>query len=560
MLHGRVGPGERPANLDAPLRLYLNGRFRLIDKEGVDRTPRGQKTCAILAMLYVARRNTRSRVWLREHLWSDRGVSEGLASLRQSLAELRRTLGPYTSCLLSDRLMLALRPDCFAADEVDGSFLEDLSIRDEAYLGWRDEMRSHLEARPLWQTPAEKLRPFLDDSSTPQLRYPLKGARTDAVTDEGAQHANEPVSGRVSTMGRFPSLAVPMATGNHTARDLRRGLVTHRWLSVLSADTPMVRAEYTIHTHGDDSGTADGIELADAGGRVIWTGHRKTPEEGFETVTTFEERAIGNIAVLIANTEEQRAANAPDDDDVRNLLWRGRWHLNHMSRNDVSEADRLFARAHFLAPHDTDVAVHLAYAEVARTWASRIAPSALEGVIAAARKATIRDPGDARNFYNLGTALCFARQQEEASVAIDEAIRLCPTFAMAWIQRGCNLLAEGRYTEATATYHRCLVLGRFERRRYIPWCGLALAHLYLGEDEEAVAAAAQAIALREGYWYAHMVHGAACRRAGRENAAERSLAKMRKIFPAVTRADVEWLPMGDREGLQRLVEDVGLAR
>ncbi len=82
-------PGTQPV-----LRLYLAGPMRVTDGQGKKLVIRGRKAQAILALTALAPQMQRSRVWLRDKLWSQSDESRSSTSLRQSLFELRRDLGP----------------------------------------------------------------------------------------------------------------------------------------------------------------------------------------------------------------------------------------------------------------------------------------------------------------------------------------------------------------------------------------------------------------------------------------------------------------------------------
>ena len=96
---------DQPLNVNSEQSLcsfFLLGPFSISDPNGIPLTPKAQKTCAMLAMLALSPRATRTRVWLRDKLWSDRGEEQGAASLRQALLDARRSFGD-----LSDQLIVA---------------------------------------------------------------------------------------------------------------------------------------------------------------------------------------------------------------------------------------------------------------------------------------------------------------------------------------------------------------------------------------------------------------------------------------------------------------------
>ena len=61
---------------DRWMKLRLVGQFRLLDGLGIDRSPRGAKARAVLAMLVQVPEHRRSRRWLEARLWSDRGADQ----------------------------------------------------------------------------------------------------------------------------------------------------------------------------------------------------------------------------------------------------------------------------------------------------------------------------------------------------------------------------------------------------------------------------------------------------------------------------------------------------
>jgi tetratricopeptide (TPR) repeat protein len=80
--------------------IYLFGSLAVTDANDLGRTPRSQKSRALIAMLALSPRGSRSRVWLRDKLWSDRAEEQASASLRQALVEIRKALGPVADQLI----------------------------------------------------------------------------------------------------------------------------------------------------------------------------------------------------------------------------------------------------------------------------------------------------------------------------------------------------------------------------------------------------------------------------------------------------------------------------
>lgn len=173
---------------------FLLGPFTITDSEGNAVTPRAQKTCAMLAMLALSPRSTRTRTWLRDKLWSDRGDEQAAASLRQALLDARRSLGTIGSDLIqADKKSISLNLDKIQLDTdllIDQSrntshkeeelekvlaedLLEGMDIRDPEFEDWltlerqvwERKITQHIENPPSLQ---EEKRPDTDTTANSQ--------------------------------------------------------------------------------------------------------------------------------------------------------------------------------------------------------------------------------------------------------------------------------------------------------------------------------------------------------------------------------------------------------
>ena len=82
------------------LRLELFGQMQAVDASGQSVLPRSRKTRAVLALLALAAPRPVPRARLAGLLWSQRGREQARGSLRQSVHELQRALGPIAGALL----------------------------------------------------------------------------------------------------------------------------------------------------------------------------------------------------------------------------------------------------------------------------------------------------------------------------------------------------------------------------------------------------------------------------------------------------------------------------
>lgn len=125
--------------------IKLFGSFKVTSASGVDLTPRSKKAIGLLAILALTPGFSRSRKWLQDQLWSDRGPEQGAASLRQTLLELRKMASGGPPFLIADRGQLALNCDLIQVDVSNPGnqdLLEGLDVRDPQFEEWLRTTRS----------------------------------------------------------------------------------------------------------------------------------------------------------------------------------------------------------------------------------------------------------------------------------------------------------------------------------------------------------------------------------------------------------------------------------
>ena len=138
------------------VRVQLSERSPFRVRPDEDRTPRGRKACAIIAMLALSPDGKRARTWLQDKLWSTRAPEQGAGSLRQSLHELRAALGGDKNVVAADkfnvtldlaRLIMDLADEPALAAWPDAELLEGLDIADDEFESWLREQRAAFQQR-----------------------------------------------------------------------------------------------------------------------------------------------------------------------------------------------------------------------------------------------------------------------------------------------------------------------------------------------------------------------------------------------------------------------------
>lgn len=169
-------------------RLYLVGPFALTDLEGRSRCPKSQKSRAVIAMLALSPRGSRSRIWMRDKLWSDRGEDQASASLRQALVDIRKSLGAdlrdivsadkHTVWLDLSRVWVdvqaILDPGAPLREDIEGSmsaehFLEGIDVRDPEFEEWL------MMERQVWQHRLDESRTSAPLEASASTQDPIRG-------------------------------------------------------------------------------------------------------------------------------------------------------------------------------------------------------------------------------------------------------------------------------------------------------------------------------------------------------------------------------------------------
>lgn len=143
----------------------LHGPMALHAADGRCITPQGAKVQALVALLLATPTMTRTRPWLQDKLWSDRGPEQAAASLRQAIYQLRGALGDAAGALHSDRRAVSLDPAQVRVlpPEPGQEYLEGIDVRDPEFEDWLTLQRMAEGAPP---TTPSGMRP----AAVPQAR------------------------------------------------------------------------------------------------------------------------------------------------------------------------------------------------------------------------------------------------------------------------------------------------------------------------------------------------------------------------------------------------------
>jgi tetratricopeptide (TPR) repeat protein len=542
-------------------RLFLMGAFCLTDPYGSRIAVTSQRARALLAMLATARAGERTRTWLQDRLWGSRGQAQAQASLRRELSNLRPLINrPEDPVLCArngivglnlERIEIDVRdPALLSATNAD--FLEGIDLPgEEAFEDWLRDKRRRIEAER--QRGAAAVAPANDPHSPIAMVAPLAGRpsisvvasvegteRADAVLIEGMV---EMLVERISRLRWLAVVAAPVtAFGLDDAPSIR----------TLSA---RLGASYLLHAQLAQGRREIRLVLSEgATGRLMWS-RRYSLEEALEG-RLLAQVAAETVAALAARIEVEQQLRVLDRGiqklNPNELVWRARWHMRRLTRDDAAIAARLLDEAAAENPNNPAILIEQAFLEAWRIWASRGGNDEKKAFRAMVLRARQTDPYDARAYHLCGVAEMWLGNYGAAKAMFAEALELNPSLCETYGQLGsCNSLS-GDPLAAIPLVETALRLNPLGTESFHQFGELALAKFMLGRHREAIADADRSLALRPAYFYAHAIKIAALtglRDAEGEARAREALGAAKPFF----RADnLDWLPFKDRRWIARL--------
>lgn len=549
--------------------LGLLGPFRLVKPGGERIEIPSKKGVAVIAMLAMAKDGERTRGWLQDKLWGKRQHVEARGSLRRELSNLRKLLNQGAEPLLiCERDRVRLRIELIDIDArlpahsaQGGDFLEGIDIAGED--GFEEWLRAQRGA-------------FAPDSMLPEahahgLAPPLPAHIVDT---------SQPPAG----FDGSPALAVmPFVnmTGesehDYLAEGISEELIDRlsriRWLPVIarnssfsfpdSADRRLVSkslgAKYLLEGRLRRDGETYVItaSLVDASSdHTVWT--QRFALQSLTSRDTFGQFVIELVAHLetrIDHAEQIRTRGKRQESfSVSELIWRGRWHLNRLTRADSEMAQKLFAEARTLDPDSPEALIQSTFALGWSIWAGRQPKERILEMRKLAQNAIYADRDDGRSYMLAGIAEMWLRHPQAAKELLQQAIALNPSLAMAHAQLGTSFNLTDDPNQAIRHLKTALRLSSNDLHNFYTLTELALAFSMLGRWNEAIEHVDHALARRSAYWYAHIIKINALVRVGALEASRVALDELLFAKPHFSMRYLDWLPFIDRKWIDHFIE------
>ncbi len=526
------------------LSISLHGPMRIYAPDGRRIELSSRKGMALLAMLALVPQQEHDRDWFRRMLWGRSQPEQGQASLRKELSRLRKELEAHGvfGLLCSEGRRLWLAPDHYhLLPGLPGQLLlEGLDVPGAAdFNAWAAEQRRAAAASPLPARPISAVAATVAEAEPPRL---AQGLAVLPFVNESGDAANDYVAAGI---------------GDELADRIAR----LRWLKVIGSGASFaVGGGEDLLAAGRRLGAAyvfggrlrkaasgwqlSGRLMACADGEIICAPALELPNpQESNAFVPIIDQMVALLAERLDDNERERVAALPADRlDVNDLIWRGRWHQNRLSRPELETAAGFFAEALRRAPQSANAAIEWTQNLGYRLWSRRATAEDIAAFGAAARRAVDLDRRDGRAHMLVGVAEMWLRRMDTAEMWLREAISLCPSLAMAHEQLATLFNLTGQPNAAAEALHTALRLSPHDFRRFYREAELALAYLMQGEWQAAIARANIAIALQPGYWHPHVSRVGAYWRMNDLAAARGAHDQLLLARPRFRIDQIDWIP------------------
>jgi TolB-like protein len=341
-----------------------------------------------------------------------------------------------------------------------------------------------------------------------------------------------PAAGQPADLPERPSIVVlPFANisgdkeqeylADGITEDIITALTRFRWFRVIgrnssfvfkgkSVDSKQVARELGVRYMLEGSVRRSGqhlrisAQLVDAASASqIWAERYELElKEAFAVQDAIAERVAGAIEPELLKTESlPAAARHSGNVTAWDLVRQGTWHFHHVGRDTHLKARELFRQACRLDNELAEAHIWLARVSagvVAYGWSDEAERDIREGLDAALRAIRL-DEKNPYSHYALAICSSYANAPEQAVLAAEKAIEISPSFALGHLVLGMGRLFRGTAGEAVSPLERGLTLNPYDPQNFVWYNLLALAHLFAGRADEALAAAIKSRKVRPAW-------------------------------------------------------------
>ena len=246
---------------------------------------------------------------------------------------------------------------------------------------------------------------------------------------------------------------------------------------------------------------------------------------------------VGQIEPELGGAERHRVARKPRTNlQAWDCFHLGTAHFYKFTAEGNIEAQALLKRASELDPQFGDAYAWWAYAVVLGMvyWDTEPEQATLDDALEAANRALDIDDQNAV-FYALKARIHLARREYSAALSNNQsAIRLNPTFAVAYCALGDSLAYEGKYEEAIGQFEKAIALSPNDPQRWAFLTYGALALIFKGDFETALEWAERASVVPNCQYWTTAHIAVALAHLDRPDEARRAITKLLAEKPGFT--------------------------
>jgi len=356
-----------------------------------------------------------------------------------------------------------------------------------------------------------------------------------------------------------------------------------RWLSVIARNSSFIYKGKNVELKqvGRELGVRYVLEgsVRKSGNRVRITGQLIDTSTGahlwadrfdgsiediFDLQDQVTAKVVSAIAPKLEQAEIERARRKPTESlDAYDYFLRGLASLHQWTRESSDDALRYFYRSIELDPGFAAAYGMAAWCFVWRKvngWFGDRAKDAAEAE-RLARRAVELGPDDAVALAGGGYTLVFVvHDLDDGPAFIERALALNPNLSWALHSSGWTRAFLGDPDAAIKHLTNAIRLSPLDPLTFRAQGGIAFAHFLAGRYDEAINWAETALRERPNYLAAIRELAAANALAGRMPEAQKAMAHLRKIDPAMRVSNVkDWVPLRRLDDLKRLEEGLRMA-
>lgn len=290
----------------------------------------------------------------------------------------------------------------------------------------------------------------------------------------------------------------------------------------------------TVRRQGD--GLAIHVELAhsqDAG--IVWADRADAMGAeplGFLDATV--DRIVAAIAEQIEQAECKRAISKPPSSlDAWESYHRGLWHMYLFTGSDNQTAQQYFQTALALDPSFARAHAGLSFTHFQNVFLNLKADRQYETMQAleSATRSVASDDRDPAAHWAMGRALWLRGESAEAVTELERSVELGPSFALGHYTLGFLHSQAGDPQTAIAACDTSRELSPFDPLQFAMLASRALAHIRLGQSEQAAEWAVKAVGRPNAHVHILAIAATSLSLCGRRDPARALVARIRSGLP-----------------------------